>query len=283
MKARTLTIYDSLLSGFTLTANPLPSTVIGIVQELAPCFGEVNVVDYGCGVGVALLSLLVRARDLGLNVAGVGVDRGFSNSPDGCFPDTRESLQAVADRYSSSIFGTSCLPHNFVGISALFLRAPLDSDQWPMSPMSVHLAVSSKLVMFLENKFRFLERVWDSLAIGGVAVVEFDVILPGGGSQQTPRCVTPDSLSEILHDQRSTGRTIFGTSCLLGPSAHRGDFQAAPGSKESSRNSYIIAMRRQVGLPLRFPLSLKRCEAFRSSARARTDPPVLAKNDPGSL
>jgi SAM-dependent methyltransferase len=248
MKARSLATYESLLfSGFSGNIGPFPPRFDDMLETLAANFGKVNVVDFGCGVGVALLSLVARAKALNLQVTGIGIDRGFKNSPDGVFPDSSGALQCIIQRYGSKIL-RSPAPVTRPPLSARFVRVNLDRDKWPLQFRSIHIGMSSKLVMYLSDKLLFLENVWRSLVVGGVAIIEVDKGWPGGAAGPTPRILLPAPLPELLAQQRMNGITVVGASW---------------------RNSYIVAMYRNTEAAMRLRMRLVRSEPFNPKIEGR--------------
>lgn len=272
MKARTLPTYDKLLCGSTAHVGWLQNTLLDTVKNLADSFDRLQVADFGCGVGVSLLSLVAQAQAAGLSLTGLGVDKGFKNSPDGLFPDTPDALQVVLERYAADIYGP-CAGHGLkpgAHIPVKFMRADLSADGWPLEAMIVHLAMSSKTVMFFRDKLRFLERVWRSLVLGGVAVIEMDVGLPGGIGGDTPRIATPLPFADLLERERRKGREISASLCPLSGKTHRAGVVASesddqclhPKQSRLMMSSYVITMRRNLESELRFGLSLKGCTPF---------------------
>jgi SAM-dependent methyltransferase len=185
------------------------------------------VVDFGCGVAVALLGLAAIAARSGIEVDALGLDRGYDGLLNGDpFPLDEERMRRILARHAARIgeLGSARLPSIW--------RGNLERDPWPLADGTVALAVSRTAVMYLSDKLGLLERVYRSLREGGVALIHLDELQPG--TRRLRRIRLPlASIDDLLAEQRSRGVEIHG------------------------QGNFVIAMRRSA-TPLVFPWKLER-------------------------
>jgi SAM-dependent methyltransferase len=232
VKTRSLTDYDQLLNHQT-PRSAFDASTFGEISSLLKPGLRSTVVDFGCGAGRALLSLSFQAALSRKRLFGIGIDKHICPE---LFSKNRPA------KYNSSV---------------RFIEYDLDSKKWPVSEESIGLAFSNKAAMFIGDKLKFLERVWSSLAIGGIGVIELDVSVIGSG-EKTPRIVLPCPIESLIQRQVLGGKDIFVwfTSCPLSPEA----VAQLPGARTDggrlARFSCVVALRRNTVSKLDFGMRL---------------------------
>jgi phosphatidylinositol alpha-1,6-mannosyltransferase len=170
--------------------------------------GPPVVVDFGCGVAVALLGVTAIASRRGVAVDARGFDRGFEGLFEGDpFPADEPRMRRILARHSARIgeVGASRLP--------VVQRCDLELA-WPLPRDSVALAVSRTAVMYLADKLSFLEHVYASLRAGGVALIHLDHLR--AGSRELTRVRLPGAtLDDVLAEQRARGVEIHAQGDLV--------------------------------------------------------------------
>lgn len=173
MRNRELSGYDRLLSGNRGDRVAPFSTFVEMATKVASPPKALTIVDYGCGTGKALQSLVTEVELRGMRVIGLGLDNEIG-----------ERLKRIR-----------------------LLQCDLNADEWPLSQLSVNAAISNKTAMFLVDKMRFLERVWSHLVVGGIAILEVDVGI-SGLTGLTPRIHTPRPFPALVSEQMQRGIEI---------------------------------------------------------------------------
>jgi glycosyltransferase involved in cell wall biosynthesis/predicted glycosyltransferase/SAM-dependent methyltransferase len=228
-RARDVVSYQQALCSRRAAAAWVPRTLREALVDQAARASSAPplVVDFGCGVAVALLGIAATAARAGIEVRALGLDRGFSGPHQGdYFPGDEDLLRRVLARHTARIgeLGGAALPS--------VRRADLDRAPWPLAAGSVALAVSRAMIMYLSDKLRFIERVYDSLEEGGVALLHVDQLR--AGTRELQRIALQGAtIEDLLAEQRSRGVEIHG------------------------QGNFVVAMRRS-RMPLAFPFRLVR-------------------------
>lgn len=206
---------------------------------------RITIVDFGCGAAEALGSLQQKALSESMNTLAVGLDKDVVGP---VRPSDSRTL-VKAELHSAATGGSTNIQ---------LVRCDLN-DALPISRESVHLAISSKLLMFLSEKLLFLERVWDTLAPGGLAVLEVDV---GEGQIETPRLCMPRPLHEVVHSLANQGLDVISWQ-VEAPLRHQSS--PAPQSQGSRRSCVLSMLRHHSAERLRFNYALASSEPFQNS------------------
>jgi SAM-dependent methyltransferase len=169
--ARTIDDYDLAMHP---GANPA-SGGIPTIRDIVLAFrrqgtGRMRVVDLGCGSGTALLSLAHGIGDLAQTVdwVGVGQPSRVHGLPD--LPTDEHRLQTSLDLLRGQ--GVT-MAREQVGSNWQFLSQDLEED-FPAAVQGAQVIVAVETVVYLNDELRFVERVYDALAPGGLALLDFD-------------------------------------------------------------------------------------------------------------
>lgn len=208
-RGRGMKDYERGLFGLPARVDWQPASLRQAIEGIAAQRpGEpVHVTDLGCGAGVFLLELALAFHEERYPGVFTGVDLGINDSlypPLDFLPDNDERLQAVLDRFSPVPIRVAELPFTV----PTYRRANLDDAEWGLAPVSQDLIVSMTAIAYVADKLALLQRIFDLLRPGGMAVLHFDEMrppffLPG----QLRRVWLPDdgSFLEVLHQWRQQG------------------------------------------------------------------------------
>lgn len=245
-RTRSLADYHECLFRLPPVAPWQPASVFEAVMQQArrPRRQPLTVVDFGCGGAIALCGIAAWLQQQRLPARVVGLDMNKTDNdgnPFQLFPDTWEGRQGVLALYADELMINGPPPPVAAFPWPELHRCNVEVDPWPLAPDSVDLAVSMMTIPFLTDKLGFVERVYEVLAPGGIAVLHLDLFGQTQRTDRLGRLVLPGDVpfEELLAAQRRQGLAIAGTAVL----PPRGLF-------------YVLIMQKQAGTALDFGLQV---------------------------